>query len=197
MGEGRSRVTPEQARHTCRRHYHVERRLKQATPEFSWRVPLLGATAIPAAAQEGCTGFGWPMGTEIAWMTSADSEAIESGAKMPGLAAKAIDLKLKPSKEVTLPVKPGMKKQGIAADSYSGWFEIASLPKGGRYQVTLSHEGWIDAVQNGELVNRTDLPERKAAKPFTRASVTSLALGRSRSRLAERRRKRSRLQSAR
>ena len=94
-------------------------------------VALLGAMAIPAAAQEECTGFGWPM----AWMTSADSEAIEFGAKMPGLAAKAIGLKLKPSKEVTLPVKSGMKKQAIAASSYSGWFEIASLPKGGLYQV--------------------------------------------------------------
>ena len=68
--------------------------------------------AIPAAAQEDCTGFGWPVDTEIAWMTAADSEAIEIGAKMPGPAAKAIALKLKPSKDVTLPVKPGMKEAG-------------------------------------------------------------------------------------
>ncbi len=140
-------------------------------------VALLGAMAIPAAAQEECTGFGWPMGTEIAWMTSTDSESIESGAKMPGLAAKAIDLKLKPSKEVTLPVKSGMKKQGIAPESYSGWFEIASLPKGGLYQVTLSHEGWIDAVQKGELVESHGFTGKKGCKAVHKSVRYELGAG--------------------
>ncbi len=124
---------------------------------------LLGALAIPAAAQEGCTSFGWPMATEVAWMTAADSQAIETGAKMPGIAAKAIELKLKPSKDVTLPVKSGKKKQGIAPDSYSGWFEIA-LPKAGLYQLSLSHEGWFDAAQNGELVQSKGFTGRRDCK---------------------------------
>ena len=150
---------------------------QKANTRILLAVALQGAMAIPAAAQEGCTGFGWPMGTEIAWMTSADSEAIESGAKMPGLAAKAIDLKLKPSKEVTLPVKPGMKKQAIAASSYSGWFEIASLPKGGRYQVTLSHEGWIDAVQKGELVESHGFTGKKGCKAVHKSVRYELGAG--------------------
>lgn len=140
-------------------------------------VALLGATAIPAAAQEEYSGFGWPMGTEIAWMTSANSEAIESGAKMPGVAAKAIDLKLKPSKEVTLPVKSGMKKQAIAPDSYSGWFEVASLPKSGLYQISLSHEGWIDVAQNGEPVQSHGFTGKKGCKAVRKSVRFELGAG--------------------
>ncbi len=138
---------------------------------------LLGAMAIPAAAQEECKGFGWPMATEIAWMTSTDSEVMETGGKMPGLAAKAIDLKLKPSKEVTLPVKSGMKKQGIAASSYSGWFEIAALPKSGLYQISLSHEGWIDAVQNGELVQSHGFTGKRDCKAVHKSVRYELGAG--------------------
>ncbi len=130
---------------------------------------LLGPIALSANAQEGCSGFSWPVETEIAWMTSPASEPVESGAQLPGLAAKAIALKLKPSGLVTLPVKSG-KKQPVAPDSYSGWFEIKSLPKNGLYQVTLSHEGWVDAIQNGEPVPSQAFTGKKECK-IVRKSV--------------------------
>ena len=155
----------------------MELKAAQARIRFLPALILLGAMAIPAAAQEGCTGFGWPMSAEIAWMTAADSQAAETGAKMPGLAAKAIELKLKPSKEVTLPVKSGKKKQGIAADSYSGWFEIAGLPKAGLYQVSLSHEGWIDVAQNGELVQSKGFTGRKDCKAVHKSVRFELSAG--------------------
>ncbi|MGO9484159.1 MAG: hypothetical protein ACLPX9_06200 [Rhodomicrobium sp.] len=138
---------------------------------------LLGAMAIPAAAQENCTGFGWPVDQEIAWMTAPDTEAIEIGAKIPAPAARAYALKLKPARDVTLPVPPGKKKQGIGAATYSGWFEISGLPKSGLYQISLSHEGWIDAVQNGALVLSHSFTGRPACKALHKSVRYELGTG--------------------
>jgi hypothetical protein len=134
-------------------------------------VALLGAMAIPAAAREdGCTGFSFPVDAEMAWMKAPPSETIETGAKVPGMPAKALALKLKLTREVTLPVKPGRKALAIGKATYSGWFEIANLPKGGLYQITLSHEAWIDAVQNGELIHSHSFVGKPACK-IVRKSV--------------------------
>ena len=138
---------------------------------------LLGAMAIPAAAEEDCTGFSFPVDTDIAWMKAPDSAAIETGAKVPALAAKAISLKLKPTREVTLPVKSGRKKQAIAGGAYSGWFEIASLPKAGMYQISLSADGWIDAAQNGELVQSHSFSGRPACKAVRKSVRYELGAG--------------------
>jgi hypothetical protein len=126
--------------------------LKTAQAAIGFFLAAFLIPAGPAAAQEGCAGFGFPLDTELAWMTAPDAETIETGAKIPALPAKAVSLKLKLSKDVTLPVKSGQKKQAVPPESYSGWFEITSLPKAGVYQISLSLHGWIDAAQNGELV---------------------------------------------
>jgi hypothetical protein len=138
---------------------------------------LLGAMAIPAAAQEDCTGFSFPVDTEIAWMKAADSEAVEAGAKLPGLPAKAVTLKLKMTRDIALPVKSGRKKQAIGGGTYSGWFEIARLPKGGLYQISLSHDGWIDAAQNGDLVQSQTFSGRPACKAVRKSVRYELGAG--------------------
>jgi len=140
-------------------------------------IALLGAMAIPAAAQEDCTGFSFPVETEIAWMKAADSESVEAGAKLPGLPAKAVTLKLKMTRDIALPVKSGRKKQAIGGGTYSGWFEIASLPKGGVYQISLSHDGWIDAAQNGELVQSQTFSGRPACKAVRKSVRYELGAG--------------------
>jgi hypothetical protein len=149
----------------------------QAKTGFLSALILLSAMAIPAAAEEDCTGFSFPVDTDIAWMSAADSAAIETGAKVPALPAKAVALKLKPTAEVTLPVKSGRKKQAIGGATYSGWFEIASLPKGGLYQISLSREAWIDAVQNGELVQSQSFTGRPACKTVRKSVRYELGAG--------------------
>jgi hypothetical protein len=109
---------------------------------------LSSAIAIPAAAQEGCKGFAWPLETEIGWMLSPAGTSIGSGERLPAPAASAFDLKLAPSNDAKLPFKSTAKT--IAPDSYSGWFAIDGLPKDGLYQISISSHAWIDAVQNGE-----------------------------------------------
>jgi hypothetical protein len=138
---------------------------------------LLGAMAIPAAAEDDCTGFSFPVDTDIAWMNAADSESVEAGAKLPSLPAKAVTLKMKMTRDITLPVKSGRKKQAIGGGTYSGWFEIASLPKAGMYQISVSHEGWIDAAQNGELVQSHSFSGRPACKAVRKSVRYELGAG--------------------
>jgi hypothetical protein len=108
---------------------------------------VLAPFAALSADNDACSGFQWPMETELSWMQSADSQPLDTGAQIAAVAEKAIALQLQPAATATLPVKP--TKQ-IAADSFSGWFKIAALPEDGLYQVTLSHHAWIDVVQDGE-----------------------------------------------
>jgi hypothetical protein len=113
--------------------------------------------SIAARAQDAsaCSGFNWPLETEISWLESADTETAQSGGELPALPAKAIALKLQPTKTVTFPVKPGMKKQGLGPESFSGFFTLTALPNPGIYQISLSHNAWIDVVQNKELMQST------------------------------------------
>jgi hypothetical protein len=141
-------------------------------------IVLLAAIAMPAAAEEdGCTGFSFPVDTDIAWMKAADSETVEAGAKLAGLPAKAVTMKLTLTRDLALPVKSGRKKQAIGGGTYSGWFEIASLPKSGVYQISLSHDGWIDAAQNGELVQSQTFSGRPACKAVRKSVRYELAAG--------------------
>lgn len=126
--------------------------------EFTTQAKKLGLVCAlvvlaPMAAfgeeQKPCSGFRWPIQTEMSWITSEDSQPLDTASEIASPAAKAITLKMQPTKDAALPAKPGVKNQAIPPDSFSGWFKIASLPKGGIYQVTLSEHAWIDMVQNG------------------------------------------------
>lgn len=112
----------------------------------------LAPVAACAEEQKPCSGFRWPIQTEMSWITFEDSQPLDTAAEIASPAAKAITLKMQPTKDAALPVKPGVKNQAIPPDSFAGWFTIASLPKEGLYQVTLSQHAWIDLIQNGELI---------------------------------------------
>lgn len=127
-------------------------------------VTLAFTSGASAADQPGCTGFKWPLDTELAWMAASDDVSVESGAEISAAPAKAISLTLQPSKSVTMPVSPGVKKQAIGADSFSGWLTLAGVEKPGLYQVSLSAEAWIDAAQNGALVRSSAFTGQKDCK---------------------------------
>ncbi len=110
---------------------------------------LIAPVAASGEEQKPCSGFRWPIQTEMSWITSDDSQPLDTTAEIASPAPKAITLKMQPTKDAALPVKPGVKNQAIPPESFSGWFKIASLPKEGLYQVTLSQHAWIDMVQNG------------------------------------------------
>ena len=51
------------------------------------------------------------------------------------------------------------------------------MPKGGLYQISLSHEGWIDAVQNGELVQSHSFTGKQACKAVRKSVRYELGAG--------------------
>jgi hypothetical protein len=150
---------------------------QRANPRLLLAFALLGAMAIPAAAEEDCTGFSFPVDTDIAWIKAADSESVEAGAKLSSLPAKTVTLKMKMTRDITLPVKSSRKKQAIGGGTYSGWFEIADLPKAGMYQISISVDGWIDAAQNGELVQSHSFSGRPACKAVRKSVRYELGAG--------------------
>ncbi len=59
-------------------------------------------------------------------------------------------MELQPNATVPFVIPPAREPK--TADSYGGVVTVSNLPKAGAYQVTLSAEAWIDAVQDGKAV---------------------------------------------
>jgi hypothetical protein len=116
---------------------------------------LLAAFASAAFSAETCTGFQWSVATELNWIAAPDVEATATGGKIASIPDKAIELTLEPSSSIKLPATPGIKKQAIAKNSFSGWFSITDVGKPGPYQITIPNHAWIDVVQNNALVPST------------------------------------------
>ncbi|MBS0252494.1 MAG: hypothetical protein JSR78_15670 [Proteobacteria bacterium] len=116
---------------------------------------LAAAFAGAASSAETCTGFQWSVATELSWVAARDAEAVATGGSIASIPDKAIELTLEHSPSVKLPAMPGIKKQAIAKNSFSGWFSIAEVGKPGTYQITIPNHAWIDVVQNNALVPST------------------------------------------
>ncbi len=112
-------------------------------------VLLASLTAVHAQDAAGCSGFDWPLDKEIAWLSAPDSAPLQSGAEIAATPEAAIVVALKPGLASDLPFAPGVKKQGIGPDTFSGWITIKAVGEPGLYQISLSHNGWIDAGQGG------------------------------------------------
>lgn len=126
--------------------------MKYHRPLTTLALGLAGALFCVTSAAADCTGFKWPLDTEVKWLKAGDDLAIKSGTELPAAPAKAIALTLQPAKSVTMPVAPGVKPQAVGNDTFSGWFTIPAGLKPGLYQVSLSTNGWIDMAQGGALL---------------------------------------------
>ncbi|MCC7252297.1 hypothetical protein [Hyphomicrobium sp.] len=115
----------------------------------------LHATPTRAAGGKGCDGFLWPLATELSWMKAADSAEVASGATLKAPPSdKAIELKLVPAAEATLPATPTSTPKPEDASAFGGVVNVEAL-EAGHYQVTLSGDGWIDVVQNDTALEAT------------------------------------------
>jgi len=102
---------------------------------------LVTLVAAEVAAQdESCRQFSWSMGRKID-LFDEPLPVIETSQSLPKEGVFA--LLLKPAAEVIYPVAPDR-----GSDSGKGGVvTIESLPAG-RYQIALSEEAWVDAIQN-------------------------------------------------
>jgi hypothetical protein len=151
--------------------------MKHSLTLFTLAFGLTFAPLAMAAEQPGCSGFNWPLDTELAWMAGSDDVALESGAQIPAPPTKAVTLALKPAKAVTMPVTPGVKKQAVGADTFSGWLTLGGVEKPGLYQISLSDGAWIDVAQNGALVRSSAFTGQKDCKAIHKSVRFEIGAG--------------------
>ena len=134
-------------------------------------------SSVAAADQPGCSGFNWPLDTELAWMAASDDVPLQTGAEISAPPAKAITLTLQPAKSVAMPVTPGIKKQAVGADTFSGWLTLSGVEKPGLYQITLSTGAWVDVAQNGALVRSRAFTGQKDCKAIHKSVRFEIGTG--------------------
>jgi hypothetical protein len=99
-------------------------------------------------------GTGWLRQVQVAARQGArDADrqrSAETGFGQPGAVAAAIcdNVTLLPSAEVKLPIAP--ERAPKSNNTFAGFIEASAPAQKGTYKITLSSEGWIDIVQNGE-----------------------------------------------
>jgi hypothetical protein len=104
----------------------------------------------PAFADEpaGCDKFKWPLDKERATLTGTDLPKVASGSQIAWPLPFATSFALVPLNEAKFPIAP--ERAPKSNDSFAGFMQVPAPPKPGIYKITLSAEGWIDVVQNGE-----------------------------------------------
>ncbi|CAN5747037.1 hypothetical protein BH11PSE3_BH11PSE3_50010 [soil metagenome] len=103
---------------------------------------VLGFLAAPeAAAEDGCARFAWSVNRELELFADGFVADVESEATLPK--DGAFSLLLKPVASVVYQVTPERGR-----DDGRGGVVTLEWIAAGRYQVTLSGDAWVDAVQN-------------------------------------------------
>ncbi len=124
---------------------------------------FLAAAATPAAAQDdGCRSFAWSVGREID-LFDEPLPVVRDAQSLPKEGAFA--LALKPVADVIYPVPPERGSDG----GNGAVVTIESLPAG-RYQIALSGQAWVDAVQDNRRLTVTTAG-RDSRCPGVRRSV--------------------------
>ncbi len=128
---------------------------------------LLIVAALPARADDatGCDKFKWSVARERAWF-AAGVKPVAAGADI-AMADQGYAVSLVPDEAAGFVAPPERKPKPGA---FGGVLKIASLPKAGLYEVTLSDEAWIDVVQDGASVKSSDFSGQKNC-PGVRKSV--------------------------
>ncbi|QUS38182.1 hypothetical protein RPMA_04450 [Tardiphaga alba] len=112
---------------------------------------LLSSAPAWGAEPSGCDKFKWPVDKERAALTSQDRPNTASGLEL-AIPAKAV-LELKTPADAKLPRPPERKpKDG----TFAGFLKFKGPPKAGAYTISLSSNGWIDVIQDGEQLKPMD-----------------------------------------
>lgn len=114
---------------------------------------VLTATVARADEPVGCDKFKWPLDKERATLTGTDLPKVVSGARVSWPLPWATLVGLTHYADAKLPFAP--ERAPKSADAFAGFISVASPVKAGGYKITLSSEGWIDVIQNGQPVKST------------------------------------------
>jgi hypothetical protein len=129
---------------------------------------LLATTTV--AAEDGCGRFAWPVNRELEFFSDGFAADVESESALPR--DGVFSMMLKPVASVLYMVSPERgRDDGLGGVVTLEW--IAA----GRYQITLSGDAWVDAVQNDRRLpmlassSRDDCPGIRQSVQFEIASV--------------------------
>jgi hypothetical protein len=109
---------------------------------------VLAWSGMTRAQEDVCGQFSWSVGREIDLFADGFLPTVGNAQSLPKEGVFA--LLLKPVGDVIYPVTPESGSDG----SYGGVVTIENIPAG-RYQIILSEEAWVDAIQE-----RARLPVR-------------------------------------
>jgi hypothetical protein len=123
---------------------------------------LLGGGA-EAQDKTGCDAFKWSVARERGWF--AEAKPIAPGATIA--AGQGYAVALAPNESVAFPVPP---ERALKPGGFGAILAVANIDKAGAYEITLSDEARIDAVQGDALVKSTDFSGQKDC-PGVRKSV--------------------------
>jgi hypothetical protein len=135
----------------------------QAMIAFVFALAMLGGGA-QAQDKNGCDQFKWSVARERAWF-AAERQPIASGATV--VAGQGYAVTLAPNESVAFRAPP---ERALKAGGFGATLSLANIDKAGSYEITLSDEGRIDAVQGDALIKSTDYSGQKDC-PGIRKSV--------------------------
>jgi hypothetical protein len=118
-------------------------------------IVLALVVSAPAFAQEpiGCDKFKWPLDKERATLTGTDLPKVTSGDRVKWPIPFGMSVALVPFADAKLPTPP--ERAPKSPTSFAGFVQVPAPAKAGSYKITLSAEGWIDVVQDGQAVKST------------------------------------------
>jgi len=128
------------------------------------------AAATGVAAEDGCGRFDWPVNRERELFGEGFFADVESESALPK--DGAFSMLLQPVASVIYTVPPERGRD----DGYGGIVTLEWIAAG-RYQVTLSGDAWVDAVQNDRRLpmlvstSRDDCPGIRLSVQFEIQSV--------------------------
>jgi hypothetical protein len=123
---------------------------------------LLGGGAV-AQDKTGCDAFKWSVARERGWF--AQAKPVASGAAI--VAGQGYAVTLVPNESVAFHVPP---ERALKPGGFGAILALADIDNAGTYEITLSDEARIDAVQGDALVKSTDFSGQKDC-PGVRKSV--------------------------
>jgi hypothetical protein len=110
-------------------------------------IALGSASAAMAQEPSGCDKFKRPVEREHALLAAATTKA-RFGTELPEIPAAATRIELRAFDKTTLPATPERIPRDKA--TFAGFLKIAKVARPGLYAVSLSTNGWVDAVQDGK-----------------------------------------------
>jgi hypothetical protein len=117
---------------------------------------LMGGTAVPASADDGCLDFKWDVSKERALFAAmpiavrAARDPVSAPALVPN---RLYSLQLSPQDQVAFKLDPPGRKSVAAA---FGGLAALNISTPGVYRIAMDLPSWIDVVADGALVKATD-----------------------------------------